>query len=90
MLLLMAVKQRIINLSKIKNMSLLELSRRANVPYSTIMNFMCGHGNTITLTTLSRICLGFNIKLQEFFDSELFYNVLDEHEKKSKKVKVKR
>lgn len=86
MFLSMAVRQRIINLVKSQHISLMELSRIANLSYSTLMNFMTGKGNTITLTTLFSICLGLNIELKEFFDSPLFVDVLDEHEKSSSNV----
>ena len=81
MLLSVAVRQRIINLAKSKHISLLEVSRSANLPYTTIINFMRGEGNTITLTTLLKLCIGLKIELRDFFDSELFDDVLDEHEK---------
>lgn len=82
MLLSVAVRQRIINLAKANHISLMELSRRAQMSYSTLMNFMVGKGNTITLTTLYEICLGLKIELKDFFDSTLFVDVIDEHEKK--------
>ncbi len=86
MLLSVAVRQRIINLVKSQHLNLMELSRIGNLSYSTLMNFMTGKGNTITLTTLFNICLGLNIELKDFFDSPLFVDVLDEHEKSSSKV----
>ena len=81
MLLSVAVRQRIINLARVNHISLMELSRRADIPYSTIINFMREKGKTITLTTLLKLCIGLKIELKDFFDSELFDDVLDEHEK---------
>ena len=86
MLLSVAVRQRIINLSKSKHFSLMELSRKSQMSYSTLMNFMTGKGNTTTLSTLYDICLGLNIELRDFFDSTLFIDVLDEHEKQDAKI----
>lgn len=86
MLLSVAVRQRIVNLAKSNHISLMELSRRSHMSYSTLMNFMTGKGNTVTLTTLFDICLGLNVELKEFFDSELFVDVLDEHEKHESKI----
>ena len=81
MLLSVAIRQRILNLTKSKHISLRELSRRSNVSYSTLINFMIGKGSTITLSTLYKLCLGLNIELVDFFNSSLFIDVLDEHEK---------
>lgn len=81
MLLSVAIRQRIINLASTKHLSLRKLSRISNVSYSTIINFMSGKGKTINLSTLYHICLGLDIDLVDFFDSPLFSDVLDEHEK---------
>ncbi len=85
MFLSVAIRQRIINIAKSSHINLRELSRRSHVPYSTITNFMNGTGNTINLSTLGRLCLGLGIELADFFDSPLFIDVLDEHEKYSTK-----
>ncbi len=84
MLLSVAIRQRIINLTSINYISLKELSRRSGVHYSTLINFMSGKGKTINLSTLYNICLGFKIELVDFFDSPLFLDVVDEHEKSVK------
>ena len=84
MILSVAIRQRILNLTKSKHISLRELSRRSDVSYSTLMNFMSGKGNTITLSILYKLCLGLNVELLDFFNSSLFVDVLDEHEKVSK------
>ena len=85
MLLSVAIRQRIINLTKSKHISLRELSRRSNVSYSTLINFMTGKGSTITLATLYKLCLGLNLELVDFFNNSLFIDVIDEHEKRSSK-----
>ena len=81
MLLSVAVRQRIINLAKSKNLTLKKLSKISHVPYSTLINFMSGQGQTLTLSTLYNLCLGLEIDLVDFFDSNLFIDALDEHEK---------
>lgn len=85
MLLSVAIRQRIVNLTKSKHISLRELSRRSNVSYSTLINFMTGKGSTITLATLYKLCLGLNLELADFFNHSLFIDVIDEHEKSSSK-----
>ena len=85
MLLSNATRQRIVNLSNLNHFSLRELARKSNVPYSTLINFISGKGNTIKLSTLYKLCNGLSIDLADFFDSSLFNDVLDEHEKSSNK-----
>ena len=88
MLLSVAIRQRIINLSKQKNLSIRKLSKKSNIPYTTLVNFMSGKGKTINISTLYSICLGLEIDLVDFFDSPLFLDVLDEHEKSISKNNI--
>lgn len=81
MLLSVAIRQRIINISKQKNLSIRKLSKKSNVPYTTLVNFMSGKGKTINISTLYNVCLGLEISLVDFFDSPIFLDALDEHEK---------
>ena len=83
MVLSVAIRQRIINLTKLKNISLKELSRRAGVPYPTLISFMSGANKTMNLSTLYGLCIGLDIDLVDFFDNRLFQDVLDEHEKEA-------
>ena len=84
MLLSVAIRQRIINLSKEHNLNFSELCRKSDVSYSTLMGFMYDTNKTLTINTLYQLCLGFEIDLVDFFDSDLFKYVLDEHEKVGK------
>lgn len=84
MLLSVAIRQRIINLSKEHNLNFSELCRKSDVSYSTLMEFMYDTNKTLTINTLYQLCLGFEIDLVDFFDSDLFKDVLDEHEKVGK------
>ena len=84
MLLSVAIRQRIINLSKEHNLNFSELCRKSDVSYSTLMGFMYDTNKTQTINTLYQLCLGFEIDLVDFFDSDLFKDVLDEHEKVGK------
>ncbi len=78
----MATRQRIVNLSTIKNLSLRKLSNRAGIPYSTLVSFMLGRTKSMTLDTLYLVCMGLDIDLVDFFDDRLFSDIFDEHEKK--------
>ena len=73
-----AVKERIIKLSKNKNITLHKLSLNAGISYSTLNSFMRGKCKTPNLSTILHICEGLNIDLFEFFQDEIFKNVKDE------------
>lgn len=70
-----AVKERIIELSKNKNITLHKLSLDSGISYSTLSSFMNGKCKTPNLSTILHICEGLNIDLFEFFQDELFKNV---------------
>ena len=61
MLLSVAIRQRIINLSKEHNLNFSELCRKSDVSYSTLMGFMYDTNKTLTINTLYQLCLGFEI-----------------------------
>ena len=52
MLLSVAIRQRIINLSKEHNLNFSELCRKSDVSYSTLMGFMYDTNKTLTINTL--------------------------------------
>lgn len=52
MLLCTAVRQRIINLAKEKDMTLHKLALSSGIPYSTLSSFMNAKSNSLTLTTV--------------------------------------
>jgi transcriptional regulator with XRE-family HTH domain len=90
MQLTIAIRQRIINLAKIKKYSLKDLASISKIPYPTIAGFMAGNTKTITLTTLANLCFGLNIDLVDFFDDKIFKDTFDENEKKSNKELCKK
>ena len=73
-----AVKQRIIELCKQKNISINKLATLAGVRQSTINNLIDGTSKTPTLLTILRICLGLNIQLEDFFHDDVFKDLDDE------------
>lgn len=72
-----AIRKRIINLCNSKNISLHQLSLRAGISYSTLNSFM-NKNKSITISTLLHVCEGLDIELKDFFDDELFKDVIDE------------
>lgn len=76
MLLSVAIRQRIINLAIENDVSLHQLSLDAGIPYSTLSSFLNGKSEDPKISTILHICEGLNISLQEFFDDELFLDVV--------------
>ena len=70
-----AVRKRIKNLLKEKNMNVWQLYKATGVPPSTLSYFLSGKRELIGLKTLLHVCEGFNIELKEFFNDSLFDDV---------------
>ena len=70
-----AIRKRIKNLLKEKDMNVWKLYKATGVPASTLSYFMNGKRELITLKTLLHICEGFEIKLADFFNDPLFDDV---------------
>ena len=85
MLLCTAVRQRIINLAKEKDMTLHKLALSSGIPYSTLSSFMNAKSNSLTLTTLLHLCEGADIELEDFFKDKLFKDVEPEDVRVPKK-----
>ena len=73
-----AVRQRIINLAIEKDVTLHQLSLDAGIPYSTLSSFLNGKSKIPKLSTIFLICEGLNISLSEFFNDQLFKDVIFE------------
>lgn len=65
-----AVVKRINDLCFEKRMSYYALAYRAAIPKSTLMNIL--NGTNPTVSTLNKICNGFEMNLKEFFQDESF------------------
>ena len=78
MTLAQAVRIRIKNLLKEKNMNIWKLYKSTGVSVSTLTYFINKERGLITLRTLLHICEGLNIELKEFFDDPVFDDVIDE------------
>lgn len=73
-----AVKNRIQELLEEKQMSIYKLSIEAAVPASTIKNILYGKSKNAGIITLKMICDGFEITINEFFDTDTFKNLEQE------------
>ena len=67
-----AVGKRIIELCEKENITVNGLAVKANIPPSTLKNIVYGQVANTGVETLSKICDGLGITIQEFFDGEEF------------------
>lgn len=69
------LSKRIQELCKEKGMSYYILSYRASIPMTTLMHIIDCSTKNPGLFTISKICSGLNVTLQEFFSTKEFDNV---------------
>lgn len=67
-----AIKERIIELCKLNNITINKLATISGITQSTLNNIIGGRNNSTTASTIKKICDGFDITIKEFFDSQLF------------------
>lgn len=67
-----AVKERILELCREKNLSINKLSNMSGVTQSTVNNIVSGRNHSATISTIKKLCDGMGITIEEFFNSELF------------------
>ena len=70
-----AVKERILELCREKNISINKLSTMSGVTQSTVNNIVSGRNRSATISTIKKLCDGLGITIEEFFDSALFQNL---------------
>ena len=73
-----AVRLRILELCRERDLSVNKLSGMCGLTQSTINNIVSGRNNSATVSTIKKICDGLEITIQEFFDSHLFENLEQE------------
>lgn len=73
-----AVRQRIVTLCQQQNISINKLSDISGVTQSTVNNIVSGRNRSATISTIKKLCDGFGITIQDFFDSELFHDLEQE------------
>lgn len=67
-----AVKERILELCREKNISINKLSTISGVTQSTVNNIVSGRNRSTTISTIKKLCDGLGITIEQFFDSDLF------------------
>lgn len=73
-----AVRDRIFELCRERNISINKLSSMSGVTQSTVNNIVSGRNNSATISTIKKLCDGLGITIQEFFHSELFNDLEQE------------
>ena len=73
-----AVRERILDLCKQRNITINRLGLISGVTQSTLNNIVSGRNNSATVATIQKLCDGLEITITEFFTDDLFLNVEQE------------
>lgn len=73
-----AIRNRIIELAKERNITINMVSTLAGLTHTTLLSFMNNETHNPRISTLLHVCEAFDIELKEFFNSPIFKNVIDE------------
>ena len=68
-----AVRLRILELCREKNISVNKLSSMSGVTQSTVNNIVSGRNHSATVSTVKKLCDGLGISIEDFFSSDLFH-----------------
>ena len=67
-----AVRERILELCRERDISVNRLSSLSGVTQSTVNNIVSGRNKSATVSTVKKLCDGLDISIREFFASGLF------------------
>ena len=67
-----AVRIRIMELCRERNISINKLSSISGVTQSTVNNIISGSNNSATVSTIKKLCDGLGITIDAFFHTKLF------------------
>ncbi len=67
-----AVRARILDLCAQRQITVNRLATISGVTQSTINNIVSGRNNSVTVSTIKKLCDGLDISLREFFDAPIF------------------
>ena len=73
-----AAKLRSLELCKERHITVNRLSTICGITQSTLNNIVSGRNQSITLSTLQKICDGLDISILDFFQSDLFCSIEQE------------
>lgn len=67
-----AVRERIMQLIRERNITVNKLAMRSGITQSTLQNITGGRNHSASVSTIQKLCDGLGITLRQFFDSDLF------------------
>ena len=67
-----AVRERILELCRERDISINRLSSMSGVTQSTVNNIVSGRNRSTTISTIKKLCDGLGITIEEFFHFDLF------------------
>ncbi len=70
-----AVKNRILELCNERNITVNKLATTSGITQSTLSNIVSGRNNSTTVSTIQKLCDGFDITIDQFFDHDMFRNI---------------
>ena len=73
-----AVKTRILELCHLNQITVNKLAIMSGITQSTLNNIVSGRNCSTTVSTVKKICDGLEITIQDFFDSDVFFNLEQE------------
>lgn len=73
-----AVKERILELCRERDISINRLCSMSGVTQSTVNNIISGRNRSATVSTVKKLCDGLGITIEDFFHSPLFRDLEQE------------
>lgn len=73
-----ACRARIIELCNERNITVNKLAIISGVTQSTLNNIVSGRNNSVTVSTLKKLCDGLELSINDFFFSSVFDNLEQE------------
>lgn len=73
-----AIRKRIVELARERNITINMVSTLAGLTHTTLLSFMNKETHNPRISTLLHVCEAFDIELKDFFNSPIFKNVIDE------------
>jgi len=67
-----AVKERILELCRDRNITINKLGILSGVTQSTLSNITSGRNQSTTVSTVKKLCDGLGITIVDFFDCDIF------------------
>ena len=73
-----ASRQRILDLCNERNITVNKLAIISGVTQSTLNNIVSGRNNSVTVSTLKKLCDGLEITIVDFFNDDVFLSLEQE------------